>query len=122
MRFSGTIRGLALKLGYVVTLGVSSNFAWFRGFCLKTYFLRFFFHSLFSKNVRWAGAILGFCFSVSLHYTLFHYVMYHCKVLVKSFPAVPFLLLNLVGVRSYGCLNSGLSGLMPIFLQIQLLQ
>ena len=36
MCFSGTIRGLALKLGYVVTLGVSSNFASFRGFCLKT--------------------------------------------------------------------------------------
>ena len=36
MRFSETIRGLALKLGYVVTMGVSSTFAWFGGFYFKT--------------------------------------------------------------------------------------
>ena len=42
MRFSGTIRGLALKLGYAVTMGVSSNFAWFGGFYFKTSFFTIF--------------------------------------------------------------------------------
>lgn len=91
----------------------------FKLFCPNANFLRFFFHPHFLKNFRWANAIWGFYFFLSLHYML---TLTYYTPLESTFQELSNGTIcsakkwnEIEMVMSYGCLNFWLCGEMQFF-------